>query len=173
MTQETHYCSICGKSNHEVSDMAVMGNKALCSECVSITAGVFLAKGSAVFKKNIELLSSVASAFEVKTVGIDVQDKNIVAAEALHRQCCGMDSKVDFEQILKQRRREDEVSQQEELADDQAADEFDSSPDLLLVSSVVLKVVKAGLERQRVQPSVDNIRCVLSLIDGSLPAFTF
>lgn len=66
-----------------------------------------------------------------------------------------------------------EVLQQEELADDQAADEFDSSPDLLLVSSVILKVVKAELERQRVQPSVDNIHCVLSLIDGSLPAFAF
>jgi|SRR5471030_1271113 len=66
-----------------------------------------------------------------------------------------------------------EVLQNEESAHDQAADEFISSPDLLLVSSVILKTVKAELERQRVQPSVENIRCVLSLIDGSLPAFAF
>lgn len=66
-----------------------------------------------------------------------------------------------------------EVLPQEELADDEVADELDSYPDLLLVSSVILKVVKAELEHQRVQPSVDNIRCVLSLIDGSLPAFAF
>lgn len=68
-----------------------------------------------------------------------------------------------------------EVLQQEGLASNQfqGVDEFDSSPDLLLVSSVVLKVVKAELERQNVQPSVENIRCVLSLIDGSLPAFAF
>lgn len=66
-----------------------------------------------------------------------------------------------------------EVLRQEELADDQATDEFDSSPDLLLVSSEILKVVKVELERQHVQPSVENIRCVLALIDGSLPAFAF
>jgi len=85
MAQETHYCSICGRSNHEVSDIAVMGDKTLCSVCVSITAGVFLAKGSAVFKKNIELLLSVASAFEVKIAGIDVQAKNIVTAAMYHQ----------------------------------------------------------------------------------------
>lgn len=67
-----------------------------------------------------------------------------------------------------------EVLQQEGLASNQfqGVDEFDSSPDFLVVSSVMLKVVKAELERQNVQPSVENIRYVLSIIDASLPAFS-
>ncbi|MGV0084217.1 hypothetical protein EEAAV_10170 [Rahnella aceris] len=66
-----------------------------------------------------------------------------------------------------------EVLREEQLAEDGCVSEgiYSSHPDLLQVSSVILKVVKAELERQNVQPSVENIRCVLALIDGSMPAF--
>lgn len=68
-----------------------------------------------------------------------------------------------------------EVLSQEQLAEDGCMSEgiYSSHPDLLQVSSVILKVVKVELERQNVQPSVENIRCVLALIEGSLPAFAF
>ena len=67
-----------------------------------------------------------------------------------------------------------EVLSKEELAEGVCVSEgvFSSQPDLLQVSSEILKVVKVELVRQNVQPSVENIRCVLSLIDGSMPAFT-
>ncbi|CAH0190272.1 ATP-dependent Clp protease ATP-binding subunit ClpX [Rahnella aquatilis] len=85
MTQETHYCSFCGKSNHEVSDMAVKDKICVCSECIALASGVFILNGNGVFKKSIEDILSVSNACGVKTAGIDVQAKNIVTAAMYHQ----------------------------------------------------------------------------------------
>jgi hypothetical protein len=46
------------------------------------------------------------------------------------------------------------------------------TPDLLIVSSEVLVVLKSELEARGVKPTPENLRWVMELIEKSLPAFS-
>ena len=51
-------------------------------------------------------------------------------------------------------------------------EDIQKTPDLLIVSSEVLIILKSELKTRGVEPTPQNLRWVMELIEKSLPAFT-